>query len=174
MSEDNFTEGPRCHDESSRMHTSWCYTMQPSFGPNQVYSGRQLLHISTNAIVQDHRIIISVYKMQECIRKLWAEGSRNWERLSVCRWWILTLHVLLLPEPGCEIYGPYKGSSSCGWQTVYIFQDRRSWLLMPCKIATKISLWVTMQGICPHMDWYVDLNALVVTWKCNVYVLVFV
>lgn len=81
-----------------------------------------------------------VYKKQKCIRKQWAKGIRNWDRLSVCRWWILALHVLLLPESGCEIYGPYKGSSSCGWQTVYNLQDRRSWLLLPREIATEISL----------------------------------
>ena len=46
------------------------------------------------------------------------------------------------------MYGPCKGSSSRRWQIVYFFQDRRSGLLMPREIATKISLWITMQGPC--------------------------
>lgn len=78
-----------------------------------------------------------------------------------------------LPESGCEIYGPYKGSSSCGWQTVYILQDRRSWLLTPCEIVTEISLWITTQGIFLHVGWYVDFKALVLAWNCNMHALVF-
>lgn len=101
------------------------------------------------------------------------KGSWNSERLSAYKWWILALHVLLLPEFGCEIYGPYKGSSSCVWQTVYILQDRRSWLLMPCEIATEFTLWITRQGICLHVGWYVDLKALLLAWNCNMYALVF-
>lgn len=83
----------------------------------------------------------------------------NWERLSVCGWYLLPLHVLLLTESDCENYGPYKVPSSCGWQKVYILLDRRSWLPMLCETAAKISLWVTMQGICLCVGWCTDLEA---------------
>lgn len=126
--------------------------MQLHYDLNQVYSSSPWVHNST------------VYK-KECNRKLWAEGSRNWDTLSVCRWWILALHVLLLPKSGCEIYGPYKGCSSCGWQTLYspgqeIMTPAAMWNCdwdlseSPCRKS--VCMWVGMQ----------TLKLLVLAWNC--------
>lgn len=55
----------------------------------------------------------------------------------------------------------------------YIFSrtgDHDSWCLVKLRLR---SLWFTMQGICLHVGWYVDLKALVLAWNCDMYALVF-